>query len=681
MTEASTDFEAGRLRFFAHEWRNITRDPFVLDIVQHCHFEINSADVAHLFAGEPEYNFSMLEQHIVSMEIAKLLHLKVIKLTQREENQIVSPIFLRQKKNGEARVVLNLSELNNYIPYRHFKMENFEQAISLVNEGDFMASVDLRHAYYSVRIAEEQQKYFCFKWKGKFYQFTCLPNGVSAGPRLFTKLMKPVFAALREKGHRITSFIDDSLICHSSRQGCLDSIHDTLKLLRKLGFHINLEKSVLVPSQAIEYLGNIIDTRSMTVSLPERRIVKIRQACESLLIKRTEKIRVVARVTGLMVAATPAVTLGKLHYRNLEREKILALKHVQGNFDRKMEVTKDMTADLTWWVHNVASHNRLIFRGGTDIDLHTDASSTGWGGHLNELTSGGSWSIEEQHLHINALELKAVLLTLQAFSTELAHRHIRVFCDNTTAMTYINEMGGTKSLICNNIATAIWDWCLGHSAWVTCSFIPGKENIEADMASRQRNDRHEWKLNELIFRDLCHVFGTPSIDLFASRLNKQVNLFCSWRPDPEAAYFDAFSITWSRFPLCYMFPPFSLIPRCLQKLRAEKAEGWMVVPWWPSQPWMGLLLHMLVDHPRLIMRRHAVLTHPSSTEQHPVLEHTKLLACRLSGRLSENRAFVQRVQKLSWPLGSRGRPNNTDHTSIDGHTFVLGDTLIPFLPL
>ncbi|XP_045135592.1 uncharacterized protein LOC123518690 [Portunus trituberculatus] len=27
------------------------------------------------------------------------------------------------------------------------------------------------------------------------------------------------------------------------------------------------------------------------------------------------------------------------------------------------------------------------------------------------------------------------------------------------------------------------------------------------------------------------------------------------------------------FPLCYMFPPFSLIPRCLQKLRAEKAEG------------------------------------------------------------------------------------------------------------
>ena len=60
-----------------------------------------------------------------------------------------------------------------------------------------MASVDLRHAYYSVRIAEEQQKFLCFRWQGKIYQFTCLPNGVSEGPRLFTKLMKPVFATLR----------------------------------------------------------------------------------------------------------------------------------------------------------------------------------------------------------------------------------------------------------------------------------------------------------------------------------------------------------------------------------------------------------------------------------------------------------------------------------------------------
>lgn len=109
-------------------------------------------------------------------------------------------------------------------------------------------------------------------------------------------------------------------------------------------------------------------------------------------------------------------------------------------------------------------------------------------------------------------------------------------------MTYINEMGGTKSQTCNNISIAIWDWCVANNAWVTCSHIPGKENIMADIASRKINDGHAWKLNESIFRELCQEFGTPSTDLFASRNNKQVDSFCSWKPDPETKYFDAFSI-------------------------------------------------------------------------------------------------------------------------------------------
>ncbi len=46
--------------------------------------------------------------------------------------------------------------------YRYFKIENFKQAIWLINKGNYMASVDL--AYYSVKVAEEQQIIFCFKW-------------------------------------------------------------------------------------------------------------------------------------------------------------------------------------------------------------------------------------------------------------------------------------------------------------------------------------------------------------------------------------------------------------------------------------------------------------------------------------------------------------------------------------
>ena len=97
--------------------------------------------------------------------------------------------------------------------------------------------------------------------------------------------MKPVFAALRERGVTITSYIDDSLICNSSQQGCLAVIQDTLAALTQLDLIINVEKSVLVPSRRIEYLGNIIDTEAMTVSLPERRVVTILTSCQALMSK------------------------------------------------------------------------------------------------------------------------------------------------------------------------------------------------------------------------------------------------------------------------------------------------------------------------------------------------------------------------------------------------------------
>ena len=180
-------------------------------------------------------------------------------------------------------------------------------------------------------------------------------------------------------------------------------------------------------------------------------------------------------------------------------------------------------------------------------------------------------------------------------------------CDNTTAITYVNEMGEIKSLVCNSVCTDIWNWCISNDIWITCAHIPGKTNVLTDAAPRNFNDRLEWKLNPKIFKELCIVFGTPSIDLFASRLNKQLDRFCSWTPDPEAEHIDAFTLNWASFDLIYLFPPFYVITRCLQKMREERAKGWIVVPMWTSQPWMGPLLQMLVKAPRIITQKKNVL--------------------------------------------------------------------------
>lgn len=64
--------------------------------------------------------------------------------------------------------------------------------------------------------------------------------------------------------------------------------------------------------------------------------------------------------------------------------------------------------------------------------------------------------------------------------------------------------------------------------------IPGVENIEADSASRVFNDRTEWKLDQQVLSDIFSLFGKPDLDLFASRLNRQLTRYVSWIPDPNA---------------------------------------------------------------------------------------------------------------------------------------------------
>lgn len=99
--------------------------------------------------------------------------------------------------------------------------------------------------------------------------------------------------------------------------------------------------------------------------------------------------------------------------------------------------------------------------------------------------------------------------------------HILVNVDNVTAVSYTNSMGGTRSNDCNKAAKDLLMWCKDREILVTAAYLPGKSNIQADKMSRSY-DRTEWILNMDAFQQIVQFFGHPKIDLFASRLNKQL---------------------------------------------------------------------------------------------------------------------------------------------------------------
>ncbi|XP_074107217.1 uncharacterized protein LOC141532667 [Cotesia typhae] len=247
--------------------------------------------------------------------------------------------------------------------------------------------------------------------------------------------------------------------------------------------------------------------------------------------------------------------------------------------------------DWDWWMRIIPVANRAITEYKFIRTIFSDASLSGWGAFCE--SANGLWDETERSLHINHLELKAALLALKCFAAGLRDAEILLKVDNTTTMAYINRMGGVRFAGLHDLACDFWSWCEERRLWVHATYMSSKENCEADYSSRIDNTDTEWELADATFDEITKCFGTMEVDLFASRINSKCQLYCSWRRDPEAFAFDALTISWTQW-FFYAFPPFSLIARVIKKIRDDRAEGILVVPFWPTQNWFPASQRLIV---------------------------------------------------------------------------------------
>lgn len=673
----------GRLKHFYSAWLQITNDPVILQICAGLRLEFES-DVLQTRPAFP-IKMNKHEEIAVGQEIAKLQGKGVIQSSTHEPGEFISNIFTRPKKDGSFRMILNLKDLNTNLTYHHFKMDTFLSASKLVTKHCFMASIDLKDAYYSVPIHDQDQKYLKFMWKGQLYKFKVLPNGLSSGPRMFTKLLKPVLALLRMQGHIIVSYIDDTLLVGRTESELDLAVKETIELFESLGFIINREKSVFKPSQEAVFLGFVLNSVMMTVRLTERKIQDLKASCTALLRAKIVQIQEVASLLGKLVAAFPACRYGPLHYRELEKDKIAALKFSKGNFAAPITIGPKARAEITWWIHNIEHCYGSFDVGVPQMVIQTDASGRGWGAYNGIEKIGGRWnaseSIRAHENQINYLEMLAVFHALRSLCSEMRKVTIKLEVDNTTAVAYLNHMGGIKSESCNDLAIEIWEYCRLRDIWLIAVHLPGVQNTVADRLSRQFDDSLEWKLDSGVFKRICSKFGTPDIDLFASRLNTQLDRYVSWKPDPGAEATDALSFLWTPH-FFYAFPPFCLINHCLQKIIAEQAEGIMVVPLWPTQPWYSRLPSLMTEAPILLPSRN-ILHNAVTGDAHPMTK-LRLMCCRLSGK-AYSMALVETYPRTPWESscqrGGRALKDNIAHITKNGLAFVNRQAVIRFTHL
>ena len=347
-----TNFQGGRLKYFLPFWKTICHDTNIHAMISGMKIDLIN-DVQQ--TNRPrEIKCNAMEYALIQGEITNFLNKGIIKrVYDSDPDEFISNIFTRPKKDGGVRVILNLRQFNKNVEYHHFKMQGLQSAISLMTQNAYMASIDYRDAYFSCPIDEEHQKYLRFIFNGEMFQFMCLPNGLSSGPRNFTQIAKILFKYLKEKGHLNSNYLDDSFLCGQSYQSCLENIIDTLIVSRKAGFVVHPDKSVVKPTQIMEFLGFILNSLDMTVRLTKRKIDNLTSIISHILQKSEITIQELSEIIGKLVATFPGVQYGKLYYRQIDNEKTLALKMSKGDYSAKMKLSNTAKSDLKWWVFNL----------------------------------------------------------------------------------------------------------------------------------------------------------------------------------------------------------------------------------------------------------------------------------------------------------------------------------------
>ena len=586
-------------------------------------------------------------------------------------------LFLVMKASGSWRPVLDVSRLNKFITKTKFSMETIQSVLSFIQQNDWMISMDMKDAYFHVPIHPKSRPYLRFVFNNRVFQFRALCFGLSTAPQVFTCILAPLGKIVHLAGFRIVLYLDDWLVIASTKEELLRAKQFILNLTQELGIIINKEKSMMEPSQVITYLGVKIDSKTFWAFPSEKRISNALSLLTEFLSCNIKPAKAWQCLLGHMSSLEKLVPGARLRMRTMQF-------HLYQEWDRSspsslIQIPQHVRLDLLWWNNkDRLSKGISLAPKNPHLQLFSDASREGWGAVLGDLQMSGRWTEEDKKLHINLLELKAIWLALQQAEHLVRGKVIAVFSDNRTALAYVAKQGGTRSWPLFNLIRDLTLWMEAREISLIPQFIAGKQNVVADSLSRRGQILPtEWSLNQEVCQKLWRVWGQPSIDLFATSLNKRLPNYMAPHADPRAVAVDALLQDWSNLDV-YAFPPFAIVREVINKFRRSKnCRMTLIAPWWPQREWFPDLLKWLTEEPRRLPLRRDLLLQPLGRALHQNLPMLQLTAWRLSTISSDLESFrgqwqnLLREQEASQPIPS---------TSRGGHSSCLGVGLGDYQP-
>ena len=312
-----------------------------------------------------------------------------------------------------------------------------------------------------------------------------LPFGLNTAPRIFTKLLKPVVAYLRTRNIRLLVYLDNILIIGSSVQILREHTSLVIDLLQNLGFVINFEKSVLTLSPAQEFLGFLINSKTMKFYLPQTKVAKVLDLCKSFLKRNPTSLNLLSQLQGFLEACGPAVWLAS----NVEQWVVSGHCPPRPPSSRGTPVVDHQHQTGEWAANSPPS----------DRDRnHLGRLQDGVGCHLRQTPNQRTLVKAEKRPPHQRLRVKSDLFS----GTSLSEKPVE-FSGETPSRQYNSSdvyqqprrYSFTQSYVIDT-RTYLWKWCLQHNILITAEYLPGVSKVRADRESRTFIDSSDWNYNQ-----------------------------------------------------------------------------------------------------------------------------------------------------------------------------------------
>ena len=297
----------------------------------------------------------------------------------------------------------------------------------------------------------------------------------------FTNLLQVTSRNMHRQGISVIPYLDDWLV---HRQVLLRHQAQLLDTLDLVSFILNRKKSELDLTQDLQFLGIRLRLDLGEASLPQSKAWEILARASHLCSLRVLSYTQVSHLMGSLNWASGLIPLGRLYLRPLQRHF-----HSLGLTNRFTPPRRSDPLALAnllqhWQDPRFLTSGIPIHTFQADFTIFTDASTQGWGTHMGDSQISGIWTRTDCRLHINCLELKAVISALQHWAPMLQGHQVMIATDNSTVVSYINKQGVTRSLTLLRLTVDLLLWLEAQNIIVRARHIPGCLNVIVDHLSR-----------------------------------------------------------------------------------------------------------------------------------------------------------------------------------------------------